>query len=283
MSTSTVPPNFNFAAAIGIHSLAGAIVFSVLYVPLLAFFFVKSFTHPTYVHYILTLFCSIRVAAFVIRAVLAGSESAGESLGLVVADQILSSVGYFSLLYSSYTLVLDRTLLSDLRAADHPILKFTQDRRIFRVLLMVGVIVGIIAASETTSNGPSNSTTTQGLRITSVVIFLFLTVVQAFQTCILATSGSQYHVQGKDSLGVRYGNYILLTISLLLIIREVFSVATVKNAAKQDNEHFWYPLLALPEVIVVILYLTPGLVPRRDELQQRSAAQTPTQEKTESA
>jgi hypothetical protein len=50
----------------------------------------------------------VRVTAFTIRAVLAGSEAAGETLGLVIADGILSSVGYLSLLYSSYTLVLDR-------------------------------------------------------------------------------------------------------------------------------------------------------------------------------
>ena len=127
MSSSQV----NFAHFLGIESLAGAIVFAVLYVFLLAFFVRKSFVHPTYVHYILTLFCSskweailvknpprsithyvwfsvVRVAAFTIRAVLAGSESAGETLGLVIADEVLSSVGYFSLLYSAYILVLDR-------------------------------------------------------------------------------------------------------------------------------------------------------------------------------
>lgn len=53
---------------------------------------------------------------------------------------------------------------------------------------MVGVIVGVIAATETTSTGPSNTTTTQALRVTSVAIFLFLTLVQALQTGILATS-----------------------------------------------------------------------------------------------
>jgi hypothetical protein len=274
---STIPSNFNFAAAVGIHSLAGAIVFTVLYVPLLAFFSLKCFTHPTYVHYVLTFFCLIRVTAFIIRAVLAGSATAGESLGLVIADEILSSVGYFSLLYSAYTLVLDRTLLSDLQAANHPILKFTQDRRLFRLLLLVGVILGVVAASETTSSGPSNTSTTKALRITSVVIFLFLTVVQALQTGILATSSisghSQYYIRGKDSLGIRFGNYILLIISFLLVIREIFSVATVMNATKQDNEHFWYPLLALPEVLVVMLYVTPGLVPRRDELTEYTTAQ----------
>ena len=48
----------NFAKALGIESLAGAVVFMVLYVPLLAFFIRKSLTHSTYVHYVLTLFCT---------------------------------------------------------------------------------------------------------------------------------------------------------------------------------------------------------------------------------
>lgn len=77
---------------------------------------------------------------------------------------------------------------------------------------------------------------------------------------------SQYYAQGKNSLGVRHGNVILLLISVFLLIRETFAMATVTNAAKQDNEHLWYPLLALPEILAVILYTTRGLVPRRDEL-----------------
>jgi hypothetical protein len=53
----------------------------------------------------------------------------------------------------------------------------------------------------------------------------------------------------------------------------------VTNTAQLDNEHLWYPLIALPEILVVILYVTPGLVPRRDELQQDTAAQTTAQDK----
>ena len=75
-----------------------------------------------------------------------------------------------------------------------------------------------------------------------------------------------------DPLEIRYGDYILLIISLLLLIREIFSIATVNNAAKQDNEHLWYPLIALPEILVIIFYLTPGLVPRRDELIEYAVA-----------
>ena len=42
------------------------------------------------------------------RAILAGSEKAGENLDLLVAQQIIYSTGFFGLLYSAYTLVLDR-------------------------------------------------------------------------------------------------------------------------------------------------------------------------------
>jgi hypothetical protein len=53
---------------------------------------------------------------------------------------------------------------------------------------MLGVILGIIASTRTTSSGPSNTSETRALRIASVTIFLFLTVVQALQTGILATA-----------------------------------------------------------------------------------------------
>ena len=53
-------------------------------------------------------FFKVRVVAFSIRAVLAGSTSAGENLGLVTADEALFAIGYFSLIYSAYNLVLDR-------------------------------------------------------------------------------------------------------------------------------------------------------------------------------
>jgi len=59
---------------------------------------------------------------------------------------------------------------------------------------------------------------------------------------------------------------ILLLVSLLLLVREAFTTATINNPLKQNTENLWYPLLALPEILAVVLYATPGLVPRRDEL-----------------
>lgn len=56
------------------------------------------------------LICSflVRVAAFALRAVLAHSVSAGSNESLLTADEVLFGIGFFGLLYSAYTLVLDR-------------------------------------------------------------------------------------------------------------------------------------------------------------------------------
>ena len=130
MSTSS--DQVNYAHAIGFDSVAAAVIFAILYVPLFGWFILQSFKHPTYVHIVLSLFCAsefflkhiahivlltnhgfrVRITAFVIRSVLASASSAGENLGLLIGDEILFGVGFFGLLYSAYTLVLDRWVFS---------------------------------------------------------------------------------------------------------------------------------------------------------------------------
>lgn len=56
----------------------------------------------------MTMIDVVRIAAFVLRALIAGSDTAGQNLGLVIATSIIYGVGFFGLLYSAYTLVLDR-------------------------------------------------------------------------------------------------------------------------------------------------------------------------------
>jgi hypothetical protein len=58
-----------------------------------------------------------------------------------------------------------------------------------------------------------------------------------------------------------------------LLIREIFTVATLGNPKVSENEHFFYPLLAVPEIVVVLFFMTPGLVPSKE---QRLQAQTKT-------
>ena len=43
-------------------------------------------------------------------SILAGSDSAGENLGLFIAEPVLYTTGFFGVLYSAYTLVLDRCI-----------------------------------------------------------------------------------------------------------------------------------------------------------------------------
>ena len=75
-----------------------------------------------------------------------------------------------------------------------------------------------------------------------------------------------------DSFGKKHGNFILLAISLLLLVRQAFVTATMtpRTRSKQFNEHFWYPLVAAPELLAVLLYTTPGLVPAKDDLAKES-------------
>ncbi|KAK0455349.1 uncharacterized protein EV420DRAFT_1272829 [Desarmillaria tabescens] len=256
----------NYADAYGYSSIAAAIVFTIAYVPLCGFFILQSFKNPTYVHIVLSVFCAIRFVAFVIRAALIGSDSAGENLSLLIADEVLFGIGFFGLLYAAYTLVLDRELLSDLPPSTSILSRITGNRRIFRLSLTAGVALGI-AGITTESNDPTSSTGI-ALRKASIIIFLVLTILQAFQTVVLVRRETDdgYHREHAKAFGEKHGSFILCAISILLIVREAFLTATINNTKAASNEHFWYPLVALPEILAVMLYCAPGLVPRRSEL-----------------
>ncbi|KIM49901.1 hypothetical protein M413DRAFT_439029 [Hebeloma cylindrosporum] len=262
------PYHINYAHWSGIHSVPVAIIFAVLYIPLLGWFVRQSFARPTYVHFVLSLFCAIRIAAFGIRAALAGLDSAGENLSLLIADQVLSGVGFFGLLYSAYTLVLDLEQRTGRPAPTSPLLRITRNRHAFRAALMAAVVLGIVSATLTNTDG-STSDTSKSLRKASIIIFLVLTILQAFQTLVLVrmeVAEKNTNKHSDVSFGARHAMPILLLVSLLLLVREAFTAATINNGLKQNNERFWYPLIALPEILAVTLYATPGLVPRRDEL-----------------
>ncbi|KAF8963815.1 hypothetical protein BDZ97DRAFT_976663 [Flammula alnicola] len=191
MATNVQP--INFAKALGFNSEAAAVVFAILYAPLLGWYVRQSFVRPTFVHFVLVFFCIIRLAAFAIRAALISLDSAGQNINILIADEILFGVGYFSLLYSAYTLVLDLEIIAGRPESDNPIIRLTKNRRLFRFALTVAVALGIVAAS---SNNGANSTTNQALHKASTIIFLLLTILQAFQTAILTKIEIEGH--GKE-------------------------------------------------------------------------------------
>lgn len=180
--------------------------------------------------------------------------------------------------------------MQDRPESSNPLIRLTKNRRLFRLVLLVAVILGIVASTEISSSG-TISHTGKLERIISTIMFLVLTVLQAFQTFLLARmelssmyipffnqvlhvpDAHDYTAKGVkrdyESFGSRHSMTILSLGALLLLVREVFYTATITNTAKQNEEHFWYPLVAVPEILVVILSATPGLVPRREEIQQR--------------
>ncbi|KAF5351476.1 hypothetical protein D9757_012877 [Collybiopsis confluens] len=275
----------NYPKALGWSSVAASAIFAALYSPLVAYFVFQIVRARRLVVFTMTVFCLsglltfllqhfganfadvlVRMAAFIMRAIALGVESAGENLGLFIAIEVLFQAGFFGLLYSTYTLVLDRIELYEAYSLSIPIfgrtLGLLKNRRLFRFALMVPVALGI-AAVDIASTDPTN-TTASALRKTSAILFLILTAFQVVLSLVLISAERQ----GKDilpynssSFGARHVSFIIGLIAVLLLIREIFSVATIPDFARANNEHYWYPLVALPELLCAALYTVPGVIP----------------------
>lgn len=266
----------NYARYEGIEKseLPGAIIMAVVYLPLFILNVVRSIRNPTYVLIVLALFCAIRVTAFTLRAILAGSDTAGENINVYIAESVIYSVGFFALLYSAYSLVLDRMhmLRVSPMISDGPlgiVMRIISNRRIIRLVLVVAVALGIAAGSMTNSSNQSTLDTASTLRKASVYIFLAvcacLVLVAGHLTLEEMMSGSRNF---DAPIGRKYRIIVLLAIAFLCLIREAFYAATVNNLSKQDNARLWYPLSALMELLAVLLFAVPGLVPSRKEIME---------------
>ncbi|KAF9066017.1 hypothetical protein BDP27DRAFT_1449968 [Rhodocollybia butyracea] len=221
----------------------------------------------------MNLFCLSMLAAFEASSnsnsniYLESHTSVGENEGVFIAAEVLFSVGFFGLLYSVYTLVVDRLELCD--NIDRPIpiisniLCFAQNHRLICIALIIPVALGI-AGIDITSSNPTSSTGID-LRKASAIIFLVLTIFPGLQTLVLIRAEHQNKdpLENSQSSGLCAHHILLLfgVIMVLLLIHEIFSVATINDLAKTNNEHFWYPLIALPEWLCAVIYAIPGLIP----------------------
>lgn len=280
-------PSLNFAHTEGIYSLAGAIIFAVAYLLLLLTFLYRSIRLPTFVHFILTLFCSVRTIAFILRAVLAGSSLAAQNKNLVIAEQVIYSVSFSGMLYSAYTLVLDREAMVEVATLIQNnvpgplkiVFRLLRMRMLIRLILVLAIVLGIIGAvdSETTT---SSSKYNKGIKLRSDSVYIFLAVVCALNVntfmfsaaTIMGYSQKPPGIQpvGLRRIGTTYGIFILLAIAILLLTREAFYAGTESDLSKQNDEKLWYPLSALTEYVAAALFLIPGLVPARNELPEEA-------------
>jgi hypothetical protein len=95
--------------------------------------------------------------------------------------------------------------------------------------------------------------------------------------CILTVLANETRVDpgARDGpFGARHGIFLLAPIMICLLIREAFATATIKNSAQSGKEALWYPLSALPEILAVVLFTAPGLVPSKAELVERTERPT---------
>ncbi|KAJ7092854.1 hypothetical protein B0H15DRAFT_947676 [Mycena belliarum] len=259
--------SINYAALSGIDSVSAAVIFAILFLIAGAWFVRQTIKNTTQVHIVLILFCAIRVTAFILRAIMAHSTSQGSNLNLFITDQVLLAVGFFALVYSAYTLVLDRDVLAGGERQGIFSPNLLRNARGFRLILSVGVALGITAVTSSTSSDPGDAATGKTLRKAGTAIFLALTVIQLAQS-VLFFSNQGYSKSSVRSWGDRNGRYLLCVVSLLMLVREVFVTATINDASKQNDERLWYPLVVLPEFLAVLCYSVTGLVPTRAALKK---------------
>jgi len=263
MSTSS--DSINYAKLFGFKSIPAAVIFAICYLPLCLWFIPKVIMRRTYAVFTVTLFCLMRFAAFIIRVALLASNSIGEDENVFIVDEVLFSIGFFGLLYGAYGLVLDRlALCATSQYHENPVNAILGNRKLFHLVLLAGLIMGIIGITDSTGSSPSSTGTT--LRKASVIVFLILTLLQAYQTFNLVraerSEDSKFRVQSLgDTLGARHGAIIFGAIAAFLLVREIYLVSTISSTIKQNKEDTWYPLVALPELICVVLYALPGVIP----------------------
>ncbi|KAJ7766304.1 hypothetical protein DFH07DRAFT_1058674 [Mycena maculata] len=257
----------DYANAFGFHSVVAAVVFGVVYIPLFLWFVRQSIKNMTYVYISLSIFCLMRVVAFILRAILIKSTTLQDNLNIFIADQIMFGVGFFALLYSAFTLVLDREVVSGAPPTHYLPLRIMGDKRLFRIILIVGVVLGVKGTIDATSSNANTASSGSTLRRASTILFLVLTILQTIQTFLVFNE--ERPIAAHRAFGDRHGKYIMCLVSLFLLVREVFMIATIGDLARQDKEALWFPLVALPEVLCVVCYAISGLVPPRSELKKQ--------------
>jgi len=256
----------NYAKALLINSFGLALAFTFVYVLLLGVFVFKAFKNPNYVLWVTAFFCQVRVVSFAMRAALAKSESAGQNFDLVLAQQIIYGVGFFGILYSAYIMVLDRGVIKG-TAGSSPLSRVTANRHLIRLALVAAVALSITGAVQA-NTGTTQKTINLGkqLKTAGIATFLAVAALLVVHTVFsISAEARKTSDQKEQSSLAPHGLRILLLIGLLLLVREVFLIAT-NNKITQYKEQLFYPFEAGTELVAVLLFLTPGLIPLKREL-----------------
>jgi len=254
----------NYAQETGIESVPAAVVFCLAYVPFFVFSACRFYMNKNYVTFILTFFCAVRVVAFAMRAALAGILADAENENMLIAQQVIYNVGFFGLIYSSYALVVDRRKLDGINEPRNIIERISGNLHLIRLSCTAAVALGIAGSCEAAlSSQASQISLGKELKKVSSIMFLVLCILLFVQTVFTMLRESEISEKAAigNTPGQRHGIKILAVIAVLLLIKEAFFTATLNNPSAQYNEKLFYPLSATPELIAIVLFTIPGLVP----------------------
>jgi hypothetical protein len=256
--------SINYASYLGIHSEAAAIIFAALYAVCLPYYIFRSWNNRTYVLIFLTIFCLLRVATFAMRAAL--TAGSGGNIGLLVAEQVLYGIGFFGLLLSAFILINNRFQLTGVQPGRNLIARVTSEKRLFRLILTIAVVLGVIASTKLTpDSSPSSIETGKQLRTASTALFLALCCALGLHTLFVIRVEREVQESSRQGpFGRRHGAIFLLAIIVLFLIKEIYLVATLTQT--MTDETAFYCLAVLPEFLAVVLFAVPGLVPDKEEV-----------------
>jgi len=273
----------NYAGALGISNKWAPIVFTVLYFLLMVYYIAQAIRRHASIYGGLAFFSAMRVVAYSLRAAMANNSHDATNKGVAIAYEVLYSVGYFSLVLSAYRLLRDRERLYALTRAGNRFTGAIHRGHLVHFLLFLAVVLGTVGVVYALGNYGHNAAG-NGLNSASTYIFLAVTVFVALLTFIVIRVERTFRrspatgAADVPPMGATHHHLILLIIAALLLIRTLFYAVTVHDrlhgesftTTKQSNEHLWYPLAALAELLVALLFIVPGLVPLQSLLRRRN-------------
>jgi len=263
----------NYASLFGIQNKWAPILFAILYFIIFWVYVFKCIRNRSAIYLVLGFFCLIRITAFSLRAVLANEHKEQTNQGVGVAYAVLYNIGFFGMLLSAYNLLHNRAKLANANNKLRRAAVIFHARWLIHLLVTIAVILGIVGLVIGLQG--TNPTAGSSLSHTAIYLFLAVAIIILLLTPVLVhlERSVRNMVGGGPMLGANHQHLILFLVALLLLARTLFFAATAHQRKTgtnaQTNEHFWFPLAALTELLVVLLILVPGLVPLRLAMENR--------------
>jgi len=262
--TNPYPPGYviNFAEIYGITQ-APAIAFVVIYFVILIICLIHAVllfrkTHKVrFIFFFLSFYCVLREITFGTRAALLTDTS---NVNLFTSESVFQASGFFALINVSYTLLKFWFIQAKNYLPPSIVTKIDTVTKLAYILLLGAVALGVAGGVMTATSGDLTNATGTNLATASKWIFFALTAVFLLITAYgIITMGEK--TDDKTTI-LQKDVAILFLIGCFLNIKTCYNVASIYNTLLPREEAYFYPLGAVPEVIIVIIFCIPNIVKR---------------------